>query len=80
MGIPKFPVQVKTYCKPSKVRLTFRNTSNNYKLMKCQICLIILQDLELIISIGIYHGANSLNEERVHILRLSSNKVLTQID
>jgi hypothetical protein len=58
----------------STFRLTFRNTFNDDNLMKCQIRMFVLQDLELIISIGICHGANSLNEERVHILRLSSNK------
>ena len=59
----------------STFRLTFRNTFNDDNLMKCQIRMFVLQDLELNISIGIIcHGANSLNEERVHILRLSSNK------
>ena len=48
--------------------------------MKCQIRLFVLQDLELIISTGIFHGADSLNQEGVHILRLSGNKALTQID
>ena len=42
--------------------------------------LVHLQDLQLIISTGIYHGADSLVEEKVHILRISSNKALTQIN